>query len=349
MRSRYSSATCAIDASSTASAAGSDAAVTGSRPSSASARMVTAWIRWTMLPLVSGSSRCSGSGCSAARSRWMPPSRNWYGHAAKRCSAVTEYGRRRQALGGERVTRAVGDLHQAVVLRPLRRGPRPTLGHGPPQRLVEPQQVLRAAAHRSPVLASSKPSQHRQVVLLVVDRVGSLRRRGPGQRRVSRPGGRGGQLLVIGNAAGDTAHRVERVERRHAHARLRHVEPRIREIQPLGGRTDRQMQQQTLAGALVGPGSGADRSSRRANRVGQKRILARLLREDPLGQAWDEHHAERPAPRLRRAAHEHPAVAPRRRVGLDSRSRSDRTARTSRSPTGPTVAIGRRSASTRST
>ena len=52
-------------------------------------------------------------------------------------------------------------------------------------------------------------------------------------------------------------------------------------------------------------------------RVEEHRILARLLREHPFGQAGHEHHAERAAARLMRAADEHRAVAVRRRMLVD--------------------------------
>ena len=114
-----------------------------------------------------------------------------------------------------------------------------------------PQQVVGVAANRRGRLDLEELPQHRQIVLEVVDRVGRLQRRRP--RQPGAPFSCGGllELLRLGNAPGDRAHDVKRVEARDPRPRLGHFDPRIREPQPLGGRAHRQPQQQALAARAI--------------------------------------------------------------------------------------------------
>ena len=183
-RSRYSSATRAMTSASTCERPRrAGRRVERQRPCAASARIVTACMRWTMLPLVSGSSRCSGSGCSAARSRWMAPSRNWYGHAAKRCSAETEYGA--PSAAARPAPRACGRSRA-----PARR----TASTSSPPRAQRSVTVRRSASlsrsrycarplHRRRVGGVEQLAQHREVVFLDVDGLVGIARRRPRQRR----------------------------------------------------------------------------------------------------------------------------------------------------------------------
>ncbi len=98
-------------------------------------------------------------------------------------------------------------------------------------------------------------------------RSGSTRRR-PAEARARLLGRLGGQHAVVGHATGDRPHDVERIEGRHAGTRFRDVEPRIREIQPLGRRADRDLQQQSLGAARGRPGGRArDRCVTRGHRA----------------------------------------------------------------------------------
>ena len=114
------------------------------------------------------------------------------------------------------------------------------------------------------------------------------------------------QRLVIGNAAGDRAHDVEHVERRHARPRPADVEPRIRQPQPLGRRADGQPQQQALGlGAVLLERAGRRPSGSRissSSSIGSSRGFCGNMRSASAGH---EHDAEGAAARLLRTADEH--------------------------------------------
>ena len=126
------------------------------------------------------------------------------------------------------------------------------------------------ALHRRRIARVEQRLQHRQIVLEIVDgAVGILRRR-PGEARAGFLGRLRGEHAMIGHAAGDRAHHVERVERRHARARFGDVHARIREIQPLGRGADRDLQQQPLGAAAIV----LARPGRRRARAGDRRAAA---------------------------------------------------------------------------
>ena len=168
-----------------------------------------------------------------------------------------------------------------------------------------------------PAVGLEQLAQHREVVLEVVDRDRRVRRRRPAETGVPLGGGRGLEVLVVGDPAGDGAHDVERVERRDARPRLRDLDPRVREPQAFGGRADREPQQQTL-------GLPALRLRRQARvqrhaQVGVEhhRVFVRLLRKHAFREAGHEDDAEGAAARLLRAADEDAAVAGPRRLVLE--------------------------------
>ena len=151
-------------------------------------------------------------------------------------------------------------------------------------------------------------------MLGVVDCVVRNGRRRPVQARIDAGAGAPLQIPEVGDPAGQRPLDVQRVERRHAGTRIGHVEAGIGEIQPARGGAGRDLQQQAFAAGPVVLGR-QPRSALRAvvqdapRLVEQQRVLAVLLRKDPLGQARYEHHVEQPAAGMLRAAHEHPAVA----------------------------------------
>ncbi len=134
---------------------------------------------------------------------------------------------------------------------------------------------------------------------------------------------------MVGDAARDRAHHVERVEGRHPRPGFGDVEPRIRQVQALAGGADRDLQQKALGRGALGArderrarlrmqgGACRTRRERMPRRVEQHRILAQPLRKHALGEAGHEDDAERAAAHLVRAADEHAAVAPRRRVPVE--------------------------------
>src|SRR5439155_1579542 len=135
--------------------------------------------------------------------------------------------------------------------------------------------------------------------------------RRPRQPRLSDLGRVALERLRVGDAAGQRAPDLHRVERRHARPRLGQLDPRVGEVDAPGRRADGQAEEQPLVLRAI--------ALRREpavqlapERVEQDRILPRLLGEDALGEAGDEHHVERAPPRLLERAHEHPPVAHRR-------------------------------------
>ena len=157
-----------------------------------------------------------------------------------------------------------------------------------------------------------------EIVLDLVDGVLGPRRRGPVQLRATRCGRLALELLVVRNLADNGAHDVEDVERRHARAGAADVEARIGQPQPIRCCTDRETEQEPFGlGAIfqdgeVRPDAGAERCAHVL--VEEERILAQLLRKEPLGQSGHEHDFERAAACLVRAADEHAPVAVGRRL-----------------------------------
>ena len=219
-------------------------------------------------------------------------------------------------MRGERRLRAGDDADQAVALRPRALVAQPAARDGSPQRLTEPEQVVCASAHGVAVARLEQRLQHREVVLEVVVRAIGILRRGPREARAAFVGRLGREHAVIGDAAGDRAHHVERVEGRHARARLRDVEPRVGQVEPLGCGADRDLEQQAL-GAPAPLLIGERRIDRRPPIVEQQRILAGPLRDDALGEARHEDDAKRAAARLMRRPDEDASVAARRRLPVE--------------------------------
>ena len=105
---------------------------------------------------------------------------------------------------------------------------------------------------------------------------------------------------MIGTAACDRAHDVERIERRDARARLGNVEPRVGQIEPLLRGAKRELQQQALgvlAVVLVGQTRQAPGADRRAAAGLRADAAERRARPAP-----GRNHPERPAARLVRRA-----------------------------------------------
>ncbi len=211
---------------------------------------------------------------------------------------------------------AGADLDQAVARRPDRAAARPAADHRSPQRVVQTEQIVRVALHRRRIARIEQRLQDGQIVLEIVDgAVGILRRR-PGEVRARFVGRIRGEDAMIGHAAGDRAHHVERVKRRHTRARFRHVHARIREIQSLRRRANRDLQQQPLGAAAIvlQQEIGVDIATAI---VEQQRIFARTLRDDTLGETGHEHDAERSSASLMRRAHEHASVSARGRIPVE--------------------------------
>ena len=214
-------------------------------------------------------------------------------------------GARPEARRRERLLRACAHAHEAVGWREAPAPARPARAQRARERVVELQQVARASAR---LAAGEQPAQHRQVVLHLVDRAIRIVRRRPRQAR-ARGGGRLAlHPLRLRYAAGQRARDLQRVEGRHARARLRLLDARIREVQPPARGPDGQPQQQPLAAAAL-----VLRRQRRAElapqRIEQDRILARLLRKDPLGQPRQENDLEGSPARLLDRADEDASVA----------------------------------------
>jgi hypothetical protein len=175
---------------------------------------------------------------------------------------------------------------------------------------------MRVPLYRLAVVLVEELPQHRQVVLLVVDRLARIGRRRPRQRGVARVARAGFQPFVVGNAPGGGAHDVEGVERRHAGPRFGQFDARVRDIEPLGGGARRHLQQESFGGeaSRLGHQRGA---GGRAQRVEQQRVFARLLREHPLRETGHEHHPEAAPSRLLGRADKQPAEPPRRRIRFE--------------------------------
>ena len=126
------------------------------------------------------------------------------------------------------------------------------------------------------------------------------------------------QNLVVGNAAGDRAHDVQHIERRHARPSPTDIEPWIREPETLGGSADGEAQQETLRfrAILLQDESGIERLAHLA--IEQHRIFARLLRKQPLGQTGNEDHAKRTAARLMWAPDEDLSISADGRMFVES-------------------------------
>ena len=108
---------------------------------------------------------------------------------------------------------------------------------------------------------------------------------------------------MVGDAACHRAHDFEGVERRHARAGLRGLDAREGNIQPFRCRAEGEAQQHPF---MVGPIilQCQRRADFAAEIVQQERILANLLRKEPLGQTRYERDAEGAAADLIRAADE---------------------------------------------
>ncbi len=222
----------------------------------------------------------------------------------------------RQTLFVDRGLERRRHANQAIRLRPRRPSTRPAADDRATQRLVELQQVVRVSPHRRGVARLEQRLERREIVFEIVDRAIRIFRRRPREacagfsRSVAR------KLTMIRNLAGDGAHDVERIERRHARARFGDVEPGIREIEAVFRRANRQLQQQPL-GVLAILLTDKVAAQRVPPVVEQQRILMRTLRHHALGETRNEDDFERAATRLVRRADEDAAVAPCRRLPVE--------------------------------
>ncbi len=179
------------------------------------------------------------------------------------------------------------------------------------------------SANICPVRHIDEQSKRSEIVLDLVDRFFRPGRRRPielrpaGCRRVPL------ELLVVRDLADDGAHDVEDVERGHARAGATDVETRIGQPEAIDGGADRQPEQEPLGlGAIVlhDEARAGARRERFAHlecggpSIEEQRILAQLLREEPLGKAGHEHDLERAPAGLMRAADEDTSIAVGRRL-----------------------------------
>ena len=182
-------------------------------------------------------------------------------------------GARGQPVARERRERPGARLVEAVGRRPLLLPPREAPEERAAQRGVQLEEIARAALRLGRALEPEQPAEHGEVVLGVVDGARGIGRRGPREPRAGFGERLVLELLEVGHAAGERALDVERVERRHARARLGEVHARIREVQPLGRRAGREPQQRALGRRPVlargqgegGAGAGADGTGTRCS------------------------------------------------------------------------------------
>ena len=226
-------------------------------------------------------------------------------------------------MGGEHLLRGVVDLAKPVVARPSVLPAGPARDQRAPQPGVETKQVTRPPGDLVlPAFRREQLSEHRQVVLRVVDGVVRIQRGRPGQSRLRPPERPPLHLAEVGDAAGARPLHVERVEGRHARAGLADLQPRIREMDALGRRANGQAQKQLLLGVEVvsigqaEPGRPGRRGVEcRPKVVEQQRILTPLLGKDPLRKAGNEDDREAPATHLLGTADEDAAETARRGTG----------------------------------
>ena len=160
-----------------------------------------------------------------------------------------------------------------------------------------------------------EPSQHGEVVLLIVDGLLRPRRRRPCEGRVSGLARMLLELVMVRHPAGSGAHHVQCVEGRHPRARFTQLNPWIRNVESIGGSASGQLQQQPFRRETLALHRqlGIDGL---AHAIEHHGIFARLLREHPFGQPGNEHHAEASTASLLRRPHEHAPVAVRWRFRL---------------------------------
>ena len=246
------------------------------------------------------------------------------------------------------------DADQAVARRPRPiAAARPAADDRSAQRLVEAEQVVRVASAPTPARARRAAAcSDREIVLEIVD---GARRLAPAPaRRGSRRPRRGAlrrEHAVVGHAAGDRAHDVERVERRHA----RRASPRRRaaDTTDTAARSRRRSRVFSSSRSALPRSSCVDeRGVERAARLSSSSSGSSRGRcgNDPLGEARHEHDAERcgraPGAACRRTRGR--SAAPAAPVERDAADRAARRAPPRASPA-RSSAIGRRSASVCST
>ena len=112
--------------------------------------------------------------------------------------------------------RRIGDADEAVVLRPLLSRARPAFRDRSLQGRVQRQHVMRASFDI--IAAEHQPAEHGEVVLEVVYRIRRIGRSRPCEVRVRLLRCRELERLMVWDPAGDRAHDLERVKRRHARA-----------------------------------------------------------------------------------------------------------------------------------
>ncbi len=151
----------------------------------------------------------------------------------------------------------------------------------------------------------------------VVDGAIGIGRRRPRQARAGFLRRVGRQHAVVRDRPGDRPHDVERIEGRDPRARFRHVEARVREVQALRRGANRNLEEKAFGRRAIVLAREPGVRKPVARRVEEQRILARPLRNDPLGEAGHEDHPERSAPRLERRPHEQPSVAAKRRLPVE--------------------------------
>ena len=197
--------------------------------------------------------------------------------------------RGRVAARGELVLRQRRARGVVGIDQPVGIGPLPFPAPCPrPQRAPESRIHLHQVAHAA---AFEGLVERHQIVLGVVDGVFVLARRGPIQSRLRSVRGALLKGPQLGQAPQRRAQNLQRVERRHTRAGLRHVDARVRKYQTSRRGGHGAMEQQPLLPHALGL-SGQRTSDTLPIDVEQQRILHHLAREQPFGQARQEHHVE---------------------------------------------------------
>ena len=232
----------------------------------------------------------------------MAASRNWYGQDAKRCSAVSEYGRAVSRCAASAGWVSGVDPDDPVGGVPPRLPPRPTLGDRAPQGLVELNQVagppLGRACGADPSAAAGAPRdrarrcrwpdrRHWRAPARPATRRPRARRAPPGRRSPgccrSPPASR---------RARRTTARADAIRR-----------PRCADTRGKCARSPRRRPGTSCSrsSSALAVGDGQRGVQRPAAAVQQQGVLAQPLREDALGQPGHEHDPE-PAPRAEAGA-----------------------------------------------
>ena len=155
-----------------------------------------------------------------------------------------------EPLGLQVCARRLGDAHETVELRPSLLCACPPLGDRSLETVVRCEHVSRTAPDL--VIAQHQPAKHREVVLEVVDGIRSILRRRPRKARARLLRCHPLECLVIGNAAGDRAQDLERVERRHTRTSFGRFDARVRNVEALGSSPDGEAKEQAFDIGSIG-------------------------------------------------------------------------------------------------